>query len=245
MFELFTTIVGSHMWNMQRPDFDVDYNTVYLENSRDILLGKKISGKQTQEGIYDTTYFELGHFIHNLIKGNVNFIWAVMSPLVERKHKTALEELKEITAKNLAKNCFFSIDGLAKHNIYHFITGNKNNISDLHEDLELGYINKKQYDKKIKEWKSNSREIDRKSLLYKKKLNVIGRTLKFGVNLLTWGKCLFEKVDIKTEEELWELKNNLNHAFLNSVLPEKPDPEPFEKYLVKWRLYKMKKDELI
>lgn len=220
MFELFTTIVGSHMWSMERSDSDIDYATIYMQNSKDTLLGKHVRGKQTQEENLDTTYYELGHFVSNLLKGNCNFLWAVMSPIIEKEHKTALRELREITSTNLAKNCFYSINGLAKHNIYHFISA-------------------------VKHDKAPVREIDRESVLYKKKLNVIGRTLKFGINLLTWGKCMFQKVDIKTEEELGELKSKLNEAYKNSMLPEKPDKEPFEKFVIKYRVYKMKKEGLI
>lgn len=220
MFELFTTVIGSHMWDMERPDSDTDYGTVYMIDSREVLLGKNIRGKQIRQGYDDITYYELVHFIGNLMKMNCNYLWAVMSPLIVKEHRTALRELREIVSTNLAKCSYYSIDGLSRHNIYHFITG-------------------------IKKDKAPVREIDRESQLYKKKLNVIGRTLKFGINLLTWGKCLFQKVDIKTEEELWDLKNKLNEAYKNSPMPEKPDPKPFEDYLVKWRLYKMKKDELI
>lgn len=219
-FKLFTTVIGSHMWGMEHPDSDLDYAIIYIADSKDILLGKHIRGKQVQDDFVDRTYYELGHFISNLLKGNCNFMWAVMSPIIEYEYKTSLRELREITSRNLAKNCYNSISGLAKHNIYHFITGERHD-------------------------KTPKREIDRESLLYKKKLNVIGRTLKFGINLLTWEKCLFEKVNIKNEEELWDLKNKLNEAYKNSTLPEKPDKEPFEKYLVKWRLHKMKKEGLI
>jgi len=218
--KLFTTIVGSHMWGMERSDSDIDYATIYVANSKDILLNKQIRGKQIQNDKVDETYYELGHFISNLLKGNVNFLWAVMSPLVENEYKTSLRELREITSINIAKNCFYSINGLAKHNIYHFITGTK-------------------------KWTSKNREIDRESLLYKKKLNVIGRTLKFGINLLTWEKCLFEKVNIETEDELWELKNQLTEAYKNSMLKEEPDKKSFETYVIKWRLHKMKKEGLI
>lgn len=231
MFELFTTIIGSHMWGMERPDSDFDYSTVYMIESENVLLGKNIRGKQKKDGIDDITYYELLPFIENLIKMNCNYLWGVMSPIIKYEYKNALRELREITSTNLAKNAFFSINGMAKHNIYHFITGlrNKEGADDT--------VNKR--------WTSKSREIDPNSVIYKKKLNVIGRSLKFGINLLTWEKCLFEKVNIKTEEELYDLKNKLNEAFKNSSLPEKPDKEPFEKYLIKWRLYKLKKDELI
>jgi len=208
--ELFKTNIGSHMWKMNHPKSDIDVAAVYLMDSRDFLLGKRIKGKQIQHEEYDYTFYELSMVIEHLIKGNVNYLWAVMSPIILSKYKSALQELRQIVSTNISKNCYNSISGLAKHNIYHFI--------------EKG---------------------DRESAKYKKKLNVIGRTLKFGINALTWGKFLFDKVDIQSEDELWELKNKLDAAYKHSTLPEKPNPEPFEKYLIKWRLHKMKIDGLI
>lgn len=208
--ELFSTNVGSHMWKMNHENSDIDVCTVYLQDSKEFILGNRPKGKQTQEGDYDYTYYELGLFIKNLIKGNVNYLWGIMSPIVIGKYKSAFEELRQIVSTNLAKNCYHSVNGLAKHNIYHFINGG-----------------------------------DKYSAKYKKKLNVIGRTLKFGINILTWGKCMFEKVNIENDEELYVLKESLNKAYMYSSLPETPNPEPFEKYLIKWRIHKMKLDGLI
>ena len=92
--------------------------------------------------------------IFHLLKGNVNYLWCVMSPIIVSSHRSSLKELRQIVVKNLVKNCYNSIRGMAKHNIYHFI--------------EKG---------------------DMDSLLFKKKLNVIGRTLNFGINLLTFHKA--------------------------------------------------------
>ena len=208
---LFTTVVGSHMWKMEHMYSDLDLATVYMVNSRDSLLGKNIRGEQTfdDETNTDTTFYELGHFIHHLLKGNVNFLWAVMSPIIKADNRSSLKDLRGLVAANLSKASFYSINGLAKHNIYHF-------------------IKEKEHDG-----------------LWMKKLNVIGRTLKFGINLLIWGKCLFQKTNIKTEEELWELKAQLNEAFKNSMLPEKPDPKPFEDYLIKHRIKQMRRDKVI
>jgi hypothetical protein len=135
-----------------------------------------------------------------------------MSPIIISKYRNALIELRQIVATNLAKNCYNSINGLVKHNIYHYIEKYKD---------EGGHD------------------------LHAKKLNVIGRTLKFGINILTWGKCMFEKVDIKDVEELYVLREALNKAYMYSALPDKPNPKPFEDYLIKWRLRKMKLDEMI
>ena len=204
MFELFTTIVGSHMWKMNTPFSDIDRATVYMMGSKDFLLGKKIIGKQIfdEESNIDTTFYELNHVIHYLLKGNVNFIWAVMSPIVVNDHQSSLKELKGIVGSNVAKNCFHSINGLAKHNIYH-------------------YIEKK----------------DNPSY---KKINVIGRTLQFGINVLTWGKYMFEKTDFESVKELYELKDRLNEAYKNSMLPRL-----YENYLIKWRIKRMKKEGFI
>ncbi|TFF90328.1 MAG: hypothetical protein EU548_03570 [Promethearchaeota archaeon] len=210
MRELFCTNVGSHIWKMNHKNSDIDLVSVYMMDSKNFLLGKQVRGKQKKDGDIDLVIYEIGHVIHHLLKGNCNFLWCVMSPIVVRKYRNALNELREVVANNLAKNCYNSINGLAKHNIYHYI--------------EKG---------------------DRQSLLHKKKLNVIGRTLKFGINLLTWGKCMFQKVDIENEEELYLLKEQLNKAYMYSTLPEKPNKEPFEKYLIRWRLKKMREDEMI
>lgn len=200
--ELFKSIVGSHMWGMNRPDSDIDYNTVWLAPSVDILLGKQIKGKFVQENKIDTTYYELGDVVNQLIKGNVNYIWMVASPVVEFEHDSSKRALYQIFVENMSKAPYHSIMGMSKHNLYHFI--------------ERG---------------------DRESALYKKKLNVIGRTLQFGINMLLYEKILFEKTQIKTREELDLLVIRLNEAYKGSILPENPNPEPFHKYLLKWRMY--------
>jgi predicted nucleotidyltransferase len=206
-FEVFRTNIGSHMWKMNRPDSDEDIAIVYLANSRDILLTNRIDGKQTITETLDTTYYELGKVIQELKKGNVNFLWVVMSPIIISEFRNLLKELRQIVAENAAKNCYYSIKGLAKHNIYHFI--------------EKG---------------------DQESALYKKKLNVIARTIQFGINILLYGKYLFERTDIQTKNELDDLVIRLDQVYQSSTLPKDPSPEPFDNFLIKWRLWKIDQD---
>jgi len=209
--ELFKTNIGSHIWKMNHKDSDEDISIVYAMNSRDFLLGKKIKGKQLYDvNGQDIVYYEIENVIEQLLKGNVNYIWSVMSPIIIKEYHSALKQLRQIVSANLSKSTYNSISGIVKHNIYHFI---KNG--------------------------------DKNSQQYQKKLNFIGRSIKFGINLLTWGKCMFQKVDIKSEKELWELKNQLDIAYKNSNLPDKPNPKPFEEYLIKFRLYKLQKDNFI
>lgn len=72
---------------------------------------------------------------------------------------------------------------------------------------------------------------DPRSDKYKKKLNTIGRTLKFGIHYLIYNKFVYEKVDIKSADELDELVLKLNRVYAESSLPVHPDPEPFDQYL--------------
>lgn len=209
ILSLFTTNVGSHMWKMDHEHSDIDLTTVHIMQSYEFLLGKTMKGRQTFNKITDTdtTFYELGHFINNLKKGNVNFLWAVMSPIIVSDNSVCLKELRQIVATTLSKHTYYSINGLAKHNVYHFI-----------KDVEVK---------------------DRK---YYKKLNLIGRTLQFGINLLRWNKCMFEKVNIKDKYELYELQNQLNIAFENSKLPNVVNEAPFDSFLIKQRLRQLRKD---
>jgi len=118
---LFETEVGSYMWNMQTLQSDRDIIRVYAQPARDILSGKnhnrnKPATKFTKDGMdWEYQHMEIGHLINLLIKGNVNALWAVTSPIVLRPSKE-LDELRKITLENLSKESFASINGMAKSN---------------------------------------------------------------------------------------------------------------------------------
>jgi predicted nucleotidyltransferase len=85
---------GSYMWSMQ--NFTTDHGTsdhdlvvIYRASTKDILKGRTIHSTlpckhhiiiNNQE--YDFNYLEVGHFCHQLKKGNINMIWALLSPLI-------------------------------------------------------------------------------------------------------------------------------------------------------------------
>ena len=124
MRTVFETIVGSHMWKMQRKDSDRDHFVCYAAPTKKILSGELVypvgfSSFAHEKG-EDTSAHEAQTVVDQLIKGNVNFLWGVMSPVVvktSRWHK----ELKEIVKRNLAKNCYNSIHGLAVHNYKKYV----------------------------------------------------------------------------------------------------------------------------
>ena len=86
------TEVGSGMWNMTGPVMgsDRDLVVIYQDSTKDILKGRRIRDNlPCQHGIfgsdgqeYDLSFMEIGHFCGLLKKGNINAIWALLSPVV-------------------------------------------------------------------------------------------------------------------------------------------------------------------
>jgi uncharacterized protein len=119
---LFISCVGSHMWGMQSPESDIDLVVIYIAPTRAILRGERISLTVRQEIAardgenYDTLGWEIGHLINQLIKGNVNAIWYVTSPLVI-KPSVIQEELSALVQANLCRDTYHSIKGMAESQI--------------------------------------------------------------------------------------------------------------------------------
>lgn len=122
MKTLFITCVGSHMWGMQSPESDIDLVMIYTAPTRSILRGVKIPPTIRQEiaarggEVYDTLGWEIGHLINQLIKGNVNAIWYVSSPLII-KPSPVQEELSALVQVNLCRETYQSLKGMAESQI--------------------------------------------------------------------------------------------------------------------------------
>jgi hypothetical protein len=122
MKTLFISCVGSHMWGMQNEESDIDLVMIYIVPTRVLLRGERILPTVRQEiaaqkgEIYDTLGWEVGHLINQLIKGNVNAIWYVTSPLVI-KPSIIQEELSALVQANLCKKTYCSIKGMAESQI--------------------------------------------------------------------------------------------------------------------------------
>lgn len=86
---MFVSEVGSQMWNMGDLSSDHDMVIVFKDSTERILRGNSIektlpckhhvilNGRE-----YDFSYLEIGHLCNLLKKGNINAIWALLSPLV-------------------------------------------------------------------------------------------------------------------------------------------------------------------
>jgi len=115
---LFATNVGSHMWNMQTPESDLDTMMVYQEDTKHILEGRYVHVTKPdksfmQDGVLiDQKEQEIGHLVNKLIDGNVNAIWTVCTPIV-LQNSPYLQELRDIVVNNLSKASYASINGMS------------------------------------------------------------------------------------------------------------------------------------
>ncbi len=114
------TNVGSHVWKMNHKGSDIDLFQIYVEPTKDVLNGtaKKKSYFNQKNGI-DIALHEAEPTINQLMKGNINFIVGVCSPLINKTSRE-FEILRNITLHNLSKNCFHSIHGMAVNNYEKF-----------------------------------------------------------------------------------------------------------------------------
>ncbi len=122
MKTLFISCVGSHMWGMQNEESDIDLVMIYIAPTKRILRGERILPTIRQEiadrggEVYDTLGWEIGHLINQLIRGNVNAIWYVTSPLVI-KQSPFQKELSALVQANLCRETYHSIKGMAESQI--------------------------------------------------------------------------------------------------------------------------------
>lgn len=223
-YGLFVTIVGSHMWGMQTEQSDVDLALTYIIDSDDFLSGYQIPTKknrkfQSGEKEYDIQYYEIGHLVNLLLKGNVNAIWAVCSPVTYPLFEmnaismdTAVSEmnrifgedvhasLKDMVEANLSKESYYSIRGM----------------------VESQYLDHKK----------------RKDVMpHGKALKTCIRTCQFGIELLTKGKLVFAPTpnNIDSDNLMAEAERyitNLDEAMARSALQEKPPEKPFRDLLL-------------
>lgn len=123
---LFTTIVGSQLFKMNHPGSDIDYFSVYIVPTRDILRGINRGGGSHcgKEKGNDKASHEIGMVIEKLIKGDINCLMGILSPLVQYDYKGTLIELSTLVEQHCkTKVCADSIRGLAIHNYKKYIVG--------------------------------------------------------------------------------------------------------------------------
>lgn len=125
---LFKTIVGSTLWKMNSPNSDVDYFGCYKGNTDAILIGKTSAIKsyfvtKPNGENYDESIYEIGTILHELLKGNINFLIGVFgNPVINGKE---LQFLKTYMEEHPTKNFFKSINGMALSNYRKYVLSGK------------------------------------------------------------------------------------------------------------------------
>lgn len=205
MKTLFVTEVGSRMWRMERPDSDSDLFKAYIAPTYDILSGISHQNSHfSQADEVDTASHEIGVVINQLLKGNVNFIWGVHSPIVLEDRNGGLSELRELSAVP-SSNCYYSIRGLAYHNYSKYIIDRK-------EPVEV----------------------------WQKRINIICRTLQFGIRILRAHEYRFEPFRDGTPDRIVELLGALEAAKAETTLAPTPVwEEEVRKWLFRERMVEL------
>lgn len=210
---LWQTNVGSHMWNMNRPDSDYDIFETYIVDTKDLLRGKaKTDSYQKHypdswcsvKGTFDISGHEIGTVVQQLLKGNMNYLWGVTSPIVVWSRDTTLERLRDIVRRNIAKNCANSIRGMVVGNYNKYILYGSNNTCTGDELI--------------------------------KKCNMMVRSLYFGIHILDGDGFIYDKVSNSTTEDVKNMLKTIDEALAASKLPEFPDEEPYRDFLLNLRM---------
>ena len=195
------TNVGSHLWKMNHKNSDIDLGLIYITSTSDYLRGIAFTdSKQYKEGEEDWTVHEIGKVVEMLIKGNVNYVWIVTSPigLFDTEYS---KELKEIYLNNISANIYHSIIGLAKSNYKKYLVN-----GNLAEGEGLSKLDKKR--------------------------KIIVRTLKFGINVLNGNGLQYETITEELDNaKVVKYMEELDEAYENTELPEKPPEEPYRDFL--------------
>jgi hypothetical protein len=223
---------------MQRPDSDWDYWVIYQVPSREFLLGRRhdrgheSSGKFADGMPWDRSSFEIGHHINNLMKNNINHVISVFGPTIDDQETHTMtwranedkHRLIKIMSENPAKNIYNSVNGMTTKNLNkYFRTG-----SSLHWSYRTNGI---LTGDSLDEWMAKRA----------KKLGQIRRMVEFGFRVLTTGNYDFKGVPLRDggyedEQNVRQWQADLSKAYDASELPEKPDTEPFEEFLMELRM---------
>lgn len=76
---------------------------------------------------------------------------------------------------------------------------------------------------------------------YKKKLGQVGRVIEFGIRILNDEGILFKPCYPESRYDIEQMINRLDKAYEDSILPDYPDNDIYDRYLLNLRLNKLRK----
>ena len=115
------TMIGSHIWKMNHKDSDKDYFEIYSEDIYDILshVAKYKSTFKQSNGI-DVHSHEVSHVVNQVLKGNINFVIGVLSPIIVVRTDEFIS-LRDLVRRTISKNIYHSIHGMTTGNYIKYI----------------------------------------------------------------------------------------------------------------------------
>jgi len=229
---LYEYIRGSHLYNLQTEDSDVDSSGVFITKKENLLgLGLDFQELVADER-NDTTWYEIGKFMSMLITSNPSVIESLFVPedKVLTKPHPALEPLFANRDAFVTKQCFNPFIKYAIEQIRKARGLNKKIVNPVTERLtpfDFAYTFYKQGSTKIKNWLEN-RGLNKN---FCGLVRIPNMHDTYGV-YYDWG-AHFEANNIKSWEELYE-KEPLVFDFIHNFYELPEVCSDFEDVFVKW-----------
>ena len=263
--ELYTSVVGSHAWDMEHMDSDLDYWVIYQAPTRSFLLGNTHRKGHNSSGSFDLgvkwdrNSFEIGQHIRELMGGNINHVVGILAPStcpLNGKNPTPLHwdvKFDDVVIRQWFHTLPYGSKSpstpLKSHTPIKimlrevFLSNPSKNIFYSINGMTNHNINT-YFVQEHKSGKINPQFIpDTKDneLIRIKKLGQIKRLVEFGFRALVNGVYELNPVNILNGSEgevllIRQWQQDLQHAYNASDLPEKPDKEPYEELLIDLRM---------
>lgn len=157
---LYEYVRGSHLYNLNTPESDIDTSGVYIA-TKDSILGIGADYQpQVSDSRHDNTWFEVGELCRLLLKSNPTVLESLFIPedkMVVKPHPV-LDELFANRNELITKQCFNPFVGYAIQQIHKARGLNKKIVNPVYERLtpfDFAYTFYKQGSTKIKDWLDN------------------------------------------------------------------------------------------
>ena len=108
------TEIGSRCFGDHHEGSDLDLFEVHVDPLREVLFrGPSTSGKHIQFGHVDLHSYEISQVVKEIIRGNVNFLIGVLSPVVVFSTEEG-SILRKVVSANVHKGFYRSIEGIVR-----------------------------------------------------------------------------------------------------------------------------------
>jgi len=157
---MYSYIAGSHLYNLNNEDSDVDTKGIYLCTKEELLGLRGRYHEQISDARNDNTWFELGRYCELALKSNPTVLEALFVPMekIITPPNDILSPLFANKEQFITKECFKPFIGYAVAQIQKARGLNKKIVNPMTERLtpfDFAYTFYKQGSTKIKDWLEN------------------------------------------------------------------------------------------